>query len=153
MEGISLSVDDKLKITKLLDELGVDFIEGGWPGSNPKDEEFFTKVAQGQYEGEYDERCTLAYQLYSSILGSVAGDKAMRIKGGVVIGGGIFPKIRDGLAATNFINAYLGRDLPSLSELASRKPLVGILNPEAGVIGATELAKPINEGRFETISS
>ena len=44
MEGISLSVDDKLKITKLLDELGVDFIEGGWPGSNPKDEEFFKKV-------------------------------------------------------------------------------------------------------------
>src|SRR3989338_4445465 len=44
MEGISLSVDDKLKITLLLDELGVDFIEGGWPGSNPKDEEFFKKA-------------------------------------------------------------------------------------------------------------
>ena len=44
MEGISLSVDDKVKITKLLDELGVDFIEGGWPGSNPKDEEFFKKA-------------------------------------------------------------------------------------------------------------
>ena len=44
MEGISLSVDDKLKITKLLDELGVDFIEGGWPGSNPKDVEYFKKV-------------------------------------------------------------------------------------------------------------
>src|SRR3989338_10937812 len=46
MEGISLSVDDKLKITKLLDELGVDFIEGGWPGSNPKDVEFFKKVKE-----------------------------------------------------------------------------------------------------------
>ncbi len=44
MEGISLSVDDKLKITKLLDELGVDFVEGGWPGANPKDSEFFKKV-------------------------------------------------------------------------------------------------------------
>lgn len=44
MEGISLSVDDKLKITKLLDELGIDFIEGGWPGSNPKDIEYFKKV-------------------------------------------------------------------------------------------------------------
>ena len=44
MEGISLSVDDKLKITKLLDELGVDFVEGGWPGANPKDKEFFKKV-------------------------------------------------------------------------------------------------------------
>lgn len=46
MEGISLSVDDKLKITKLLDELGIDFIEGGWPGSNPKDEEYFKKVKE-----------------------------------------------------------------------------------------------------------
>ncbi len=45
MRGISLSVDDKLKICYLLDELGIDFIEGGWPGSNPKDEEFFKKAA------------------------------------------------------------------------------------------------------------
>src|SRR3989338_6980055 len=45
MEGISLSVDDKLKICHLLDELGIDFIEGGWPGSNPKDEEFFKKAS------------------------------------------------------------------------------------------------------------
>ncbi len=44
MEGISLSVDDKIKITKLLDELGVDFIEGGWPGANPKDVEFFKRI-------------------------------------------------------------------------------------------------------------
>ena len=36
-EGISLSVADKIRITKLLDDLGVDYIEGGWPGSNPKD--------------------------------------------------------------------------------------------------------------------
>ncbi len=41
MEGISLSVEDKLKIARKLDELGVDYIEGGWPGSNPKDAEFF----------------------------------------------------------------------------------------------------------------
>ena len=44
MEGISLSVDDKLRIAERLDELGVDYIEGGWPGSNPKDEEFFRQV-------------------------------------------------------------------------------------------------------------
>ena len=41
MEGISLSVEDKLKIAQKLDELGVHYIEGGWPGSNPKDAEFF----------------------------------------------------------------------------------------------------------------
>ena len=43
-EGISLSCDDKLKIARKLDEFGVDFIEGGWPGSNPKDAEFFDRV-------------------------------------------------------------------------------------------------------------
>ncbi len=42
--GISLSVDDKLKIAQALDRLGVHYIEGGWPGSNPKDEEFFKKA-------------------------------------------------------------------------------------------------------------
>lgn len=40
-EGISFSVNDKIKITLKLDDLGVHYIEGGWPGSNPKDEEFF----------------------------------------------------------------------------------------------------------------
>ena len=40
-EGISFTVKDKLRIASKLDELGVDFIEGGWPGSNPKDNEFF----------------------------------------------------------------------------------------------------------------
>jgi 2-isopropylmalate synthase len=43
-EGISLSVEDKLKITQRLDELGVTFIEGGWPGANPKEVEYFRKV-------------------------------------------------------------------------------------------------------------
>lgn len=43
-EGISLSVADKLHITRLLDELGVDYIEGGWPGSNPKDVMYFDQV-------------------------------------------------------------------------------------------------------------
>jgi 2-isopropylmalate synthase len=43
-EGISLSCDDKLRIARRLDELGVSFIEGGWPGSNPKDAEFFERA-------------------------------------------------------------------------------------------------------------
>ncbi len=42
-EGISLSCNDKLKIAQKLDEFGVHYIEGGWPGSNPKDAEFFTR--------------------------------------------------------------------------------------------------------------
>ena len=43
MEGISLSVEDKLRIAAKLDDLGIHFIEGGWPGSNPKDDEFFRR--------------------------------------------------------------------------------------------------------------
>jgi 2-isopropylmalate synthase len=43
-EGISLSVDDKLKITRLLDRLGVHYVEGGWPGSNARDMEYFRRV-------------------------------------------------------------------------------------------------------------
>ncbi len=45
LEGISLTVDDKLRIAAQLDELGVTYIEGGWPGANPKDEEFFRRAA------------------------------------------------------------------------------------------------------------
>ncbi len=45
-EGVSLSVLDKLRIARKLDEFGIHFIEGGWPGSNPKDEEFFARAAR-----------------------------------------------------------------------------------------------------------
>src|SRR5580692_5973645 len=45
MEGLSLSVDDKLAIAARLDELGVGFIEGGWPGAIPRDTEFFRLAA------------------------------------------------------------------------------------------------------------
>jgi 2-isopropylmalate synthase len=47
-EGLSLSVDDKLRIARELDVLGVDYIEGGWPGSNPKDAEFFQRARKLQ---------------------------------------------------------------------------------------------------------
>ena len=43
-EGVNLSVDDKLKVARRLDDFGVDYIEGGWPGSNPKDIEFFARA-------------------------------------------------------------------------------------------------------------
>ncbi|MBN1643993.1 MAG: citramalate synthase [Dehalococcoidales bacterium] len=43
-EGVSFSVVDKLEIARRLDDMGIDYIEGGWPGSNPKDAEFFQKV-------------------------------------------------------------------------------------------------------------
>lgn len=50
MEGISLSVEDKVKIALKIDELGVQYIEGGYPGSNPKDAEFFERAKSLQLQ-------------------------------------------------------------------------------------------------------
>jgi 2-isopropylmalate synthase len=43
-EGISFSVEDKIRITEKLNELGIHYVEGGWPGSNPRDLEYFKKI-------------------------------------------------------------------------------------------------------------
>jgi 2-isopropylmalate synthase len=51
-EGISLTVSDKLRVAALIDSLGVGYIEGGWPGANPKDSEFFHRAAQGELQLE-----------------------------------------------------------------------------------------------------
>ncbi len=51
-EGLSLTVDDKLRVAQQLDLLGVQFIEGGWPGANPKDAEFFRRAAAGELQLE-----------------------------------------------------------------------------------------------------
>jgi 2-isopropylmalate synthase len=45
LEGVSVTVEDKLRIAEQLDVLGVHYIEGGWPGANPKDVEFFRRAA------------------------------------------------------------------------------------------------------------
>jgi len=45
-EAVSFSVDDKMAIARKLDDLGIDYIEGGWPGSNPKDKEFFARAGE-----------------------------------------------------------------------------------------------------------
>src|SRR5512141_2278741 len=44
-EAVSLSAEDKVLVAHKLDELGIDYIEGGWPGSNPKDKEFFERAS------------------------------------------------------------------------------------------------------------
>jgi 2-isopropylmalate synthase len=49
-EGISLTVEDKLKIARQLDKFGVDYIEAGWPGSNPKDLEFFKRCQSEEFQ-------------------------------------------------------------------------------------------------------
>ncbi|HEY9613461.1 citramalate synthase [Allocoleopsis sp.] len=45
-EGLSLSLEDKLRIAKEIDQLGIPFIEGGWPGANPKDVQFFWQIKE-----------------------------------------------------------------------------------------------------------
>ncbi len=49
-EGIAFSIEDKLRIAHHLDRLGVPFIEGGWPGANPKDGEFFERLQAERFE-------------------------------------------------------------------------------------------------------
>ncbi len=58
-EAVSFSVDDKLIIAQKLDELGIDYIEGGWPGSNPKDKEFFARAARAQAQARPADRLRL----------------------------------------------------------------------------------------------
>ena len=49
-EGISFSSADKIRIAERLDVFGIDYIEGGWPGSNPKDMDFFTEAATRKFK-------------------------------------------------------------------------------------------------------
>src|ERR1035438_4255554 len=48
-EGISFSSGDKIRIAERLDTFGIHYIEGGWPGSNPKDMDFFTEAAKRKF--------------------------------------------------------------------------------------------------------
>ena len=48
--GISFSVGDKIRVAERLDEFGVHYIEGGWPGSNPKDATFFEEAAKRSWK-------------------------------------------------------------------------------------------------------
>src|SRR5262245_58348206 len=49
-ENITLSLADKLRVARMLDEFGFPFIEGGWPGSNPKDIEFFAQARKQRWQ-------------------------------------------------------------------------------------------------------
>ena len=48
-EGVNFSLEDKLRIARKLDEFGMDYVEGGWPGSNPKDIEFFERMKKVRF--------------------------------------------------------------------------------------------------------
>ena len=49
-EGVNFSVADKIRIAERLDASGIDYIEGGWPGSNPKDIEFFQEASKREFK-------------------------------------------------------------------------------------------------------
>jgi len=75
LEGISLTVEDKLRIAEQLDWLGVDFIEAGWPGSNPKDDEMFRRAGQ-ELQLEHSE--LVAFGMTRRVKGKVDSDDALR---------------------------------------------------------------------------
>jgi 2-isopropylmalate synthase len=74
-EGLNLSVSDKLAIAAHLDELGVGFIEGGWPGANPKDTEFF---ARAQHELTLHNASLAAFGATRRVGGNAADDPLVR---------------------------------------------------------------------------
>jgi 2-isopropylmalate synthase len=75
LEGISLTVDDKLRIAEQLDWLGVDFIEAGWPGANPKDDEFFRRAPS---ELALDHSVLVAFGSTRRVKGKVDSDDTLR---------------------------------------------------------------------------
>ena len=75
LEGISLTVDDKLRIAEQLDWLGVHYIEAGWPGSNPKDDEVFRRAAS---ELSLDTSTLVAFGSTRRVKGKVDSDDTLR---------------------------------------------------------------------------
>ncbi len=75
LEGISLTVDDKLRIAEQLDWLGVHYIEAGWPGANPKDDEFFRRA---QAELQLETSTLVAFGMTRRKKGKVDSDDTLR---------------------------------------------------------------------------
>jgi 2-isopropylmalate synthase len=75
LEGISLTVDDKLRIAEQLDWLGVDYIEAGWPGANPKDDAVFRR-APGELRLEHS--TLVAFGSTRRVAGKVDSDPTLR---------------------------------------------------------------------------
>src|SRR3954466_7210008 len=75
-EGVSLTVDDKLRIAEQLDHLGVHYIEGGWPGANPKDIEFFRRAVGGELQ--LSTSTLVAFGSTRRVKGKVDSDDTLR---------------------------------------------------------------------------
>ena len=75
VEGVSATVEDKLRIAEQLNHLGVHFIEGGWPGANPKDVEFFERAIK---ELRFDSSTLVAFGSTRRPKGKVDDDVTLR---------------------------------------------------------------------------
>src|ERR1700733_5672832 len=75
LEGISLTVEDKLRIAEQLDWLGVHYIEAGWPGANPKDDELFRRVPN---ELKLETSILVAFGSTRRVKGKVDSDDTLR---------------------------------------------------------------------------
>src|SRR5258706_7218684 len=75
LEGISLTVEDKLRIAEQLDWLGVHYIEAGWPGANPKDDELFRRLPR---ELHLDTSTIVAFGSTRRVKGKVDSDDTLR---------------------------------------------------------------------------
>src|SRR3954453_1393558 len=75
LEGISLTVDDKLRIAEQLDWLGGHYIEAGWPGANPKDVELFQRA---QYELTLETSTLVAFGMTRRVKGKVDSDNTLQ---------------------------------------------------------------------------
>jgi len=75
LEGISLTVDDKLRIAEQLDWLGVDYIEAGWPGANPKDDELFARAPS---DLQLEHSTLVAFGSTRRVKGKVDSDDTLR---------------------------------------------------------------------------
>ncbi|GMU78993.1 MAG: (R)-citramalate synthase [Acidimicrobiia bacterium] len=75
LEGISLTVDDKLRIAEQLDWLGVDYVEAGWPGANPKDDELFRRAVT---ELHLAHSTLVAFGSTRRVKGKVDSDETLR---------------------------------------------------------------------------
>ena len=103
-EGISLSVDDKLRIAEQLDYLGVTWIEGGYPQANPKDSEFFRRAAAGELQ--LDTSRLLAFGSTRKPLGKTDSDPTLQalLDAGTetlcIVGKGSAWQVREALGTT-----------------------------------------------------
>src|SRR3989442_5792824 len=75
LEGLSLTVEDKLRVAEQLDWLGVHYIEGGWPGANPKDDEVFRRAGS---ELGLETSTLVAFGSTRRKLGKVDSDDTLR---------------------------------------------------------------------------